>query len=160
MQNADWVALIRRLPQELHNQLVLVLQNRMEISVETVFRLEPAYAVIRGRLAGTTEGGLLFMLPYDQLTGAYFFKAVTEAEVNSIFTGPVPLRPSSNQGRLKPSSIAPMPAVVPVAPPSINSNAPPPRPVEAPATAARNNLLERLRAARNAALPPGATGKS
>ena len=56
-----------------------------------------------------------------------------------------------------------MPAVVGLRP-SLLGTGPatagvPARPAEPPATAARNNLLERLRAARNAALPPGVNGK-
>jgi hypothetical protein len=185
MQNADWIALLRLLPQTVHNRLMFVLQNRMEISVETLFRLEPTVAVVRGRLGGTTDGGLLFLVPYDQLAGVYLNQEIKDTDVAAYFGEPpqaqvAQVRFPSRQGVRSQQGTAPAPAPTAAAPaapapagsapavaglrPSMLGTGPatagaPAKPAEAPATAARNNLLERLRAARNAALPPGVNGK-
>ena len=115
MQNADWIALFRRMPEELHCKLVLVMQNRTDISIDTIFRLEPSYVVIRGRLGGTVEGGLLFMVPYDQITNIFVNREIKEDEVNALFgavpapapavvAATVPLKGTSNQGSMRPPS--------------------------------------------------------
>src|SRR5947209_1861481 len=90
MQNAEWIALLRHLPKELQSQLVIVAQNRTDISVETIFRLEPTFMVIRGRLGGTTETGLLFMFPYDQISSMFVNREVKEDEAEALFQNMVP----------------------------------------------------------------------
>ncbi len=166
MQNAEWVALFQKMPEEIHTKLVLVLQNCTDISIDTIFRLEPTFIVLRGRLGGTTETGLLFMVPYDQITSFYINREVKEEEIDTIFAAakpaaapiPTPLKVSSHQAGAKPSANGT--AQVAVAGPRLSAQgtaapAPAPKLAEPPATTARNNLLDRLRAARNAALPPG-----
>ncbi len=168
MQSAEWIALFRQIPEAIQNKISLVLQNRTNISVDAIFRLEPSFVVLRGRLGGTTEGGLLFIVPYDQITNLCVNRELGEEEINAIFTVPAaaPIKAPSHQGAsrssipgLRPSKQgtppAPAPAAVSVAAKQAES---PPVP-QAPATAARNNLLERLRAARNAALPHGMNAK-
>src|SRR5882724_6134840 len=90
MQNAEWISLFRQLPKELHSQLVLVAQNRTDISVDSIFRLEPTYMVIRGRLGGTTETGLLFLFPYDQISSVFVNREVKEDEAEALFQNMVP----------------------------------------------------------------------
>lgn len=159
MQNTDWIKLFKQLPSEYHNQLVLVLQNRTEISMESLFRVEPTHLLVRGRLGGTTEGGLLFVVPFDELTTIYINREVKESEVDQLF-GP-PKTPSRliSPSRQGVKTVVVDPPIAAATPP-----APPPQPVapgavpafgRAPDTTsvARNNLLERLRAARQAAMP-------
>jgi hypothetical protein len=147
MQNADWVTFFRQFPAEMHPQLVVVLNNRMEVSIETVFRVEPSYLMVRGRMGGTTDGGLLYMVPYSQMASVYLFRQIKEEEVDMVFGAPSSpnkaLARSAN-GTERPvsqgaSQSTPIPAFG--------------KPPEA-TSVARNNLLERLRAARQAATPP------
>src|SRR5258708_17171968 len=90
MQNAAWIALFSKMPQALHAKLVLVLQNRSDIAIDTIFRLEPSFVVLRGRIGGTTETGLMFMVPYDQITNIYVNREVKEEEFNAIFEAAAP----------------------------------------------------------------------
>jgi hypothetical protein len=149
MQNADWAAIFRQFPADMHAQLVLVLNNRMEVSIETIFRIEPTYLMVRGRMGGTTDGGILYMVPYSQMTAVYLFRQIIEEEVAAIFGSP-----SSSNKTLQRSANG---TERPVAP-GPSQSTPIPGFGKAPeATAvARNNLLERLRAARQAATPPPA----
>src|SRR5262245_24674173 len=164
MLNSDWISVFRQLPQELHPLTVLVLHNRAEITIETVLRVEPTFLAIRGRMGGTTDGGLLFMVPYDQLTAVYLFKVLGEAEVNAIFGAPKSTSQMLTRSAQAARQAAGMTGSSQAAPPPAPAPAPAPMPVAAAVPAfgrppeatavARNNLLERLRAARQAATPP------
>src|SRR5262245_41295182 len=98
MQNAEWIALLRQIPKELHSQLVLVAQNRSDISVESICRLDPTYMVIKGRIGGTTEAGLLFMFPYDQISTVYVGREMKEDEIETFLQNmaPVNRRPTNS----------------------------------------------------------------
>jgi hypothetical protein len=164
MHNSEWITVFRQLPQELYQQTVLVLNNRMELTIETLLRIEPTFLAVRGRMGGTTEGGLMFLVPYDQLTAIYMFKTMTETEVEAMFGPPKSASQLTSRSHLAiraPSATNVQPAPAPAPAP-----APPPAPMPAAATmvpafgrppeataVARNNLLERLRAARQAAMP-------
>jgi hypothetical protein len=147
--NPEWIKLFRQIPQDLHNKLILILRNRSEVVVETIYRLEPAFAVMRARMGGTIEGGLLVMTPYNQITSIYVTREVPEENVKALFEAKPPAAQTETNGRLSGSHHAsPMPE--PSKPLAQQPVAPDP-------AALRNNLLERLRAARQAAAP--ANGK-
>jgi len=151
MQNAEWISLFRQFPAELHAQLVVVLNNRMEVSVETIFRVDQACLLVRGRMGGTTDGGMLFAVPYSQMSAVYLVRQIEEEQVERIFGSSAPAKPLTRSaldgerpGPQNGSQTTPVPAFG--------------KPPEATAVA-RNNLLERLRAARQAATPPPAPSK-
>lgn len=148
MQNAEWVAMFRQVPVELQAQLMLVLTNRAEVAVESICRLEPNFIAFRGRMGGTTETGLLFMLPYDQLSGIYVSRQLTDEEIQLVLTpaNSTEQRTPSAQGNIDrptPSNNGTPKGVVPSFGRAPDAT-----------SVARNNLLERLRAARAAANPP------
>ena len=87
MQNTAWVSLLQRLPRDLHDNVSLVTKGGIEIAVQGILRMEDDYLVIRGRLAGTQEGGRAFFIPYDQLDFAMFQKPMPEAHVQALFEG-------------------------------------------------------------------------
>src|SRR5262249_3801913 len=84
MQNAEWINLFRQLPQEVHNKLVLVAQNRMEIPVERLFRVDTSCLAMRGRMGGPTEAGLVVMVPYSNIETVYVNREVAEDEVQAL----------------------------------------------------------------------------
>jgi hypothetical protein len=141
--NPEWIKLFRQLPVDLHNKLILILNNRAEIVVDSIYRLEPAFAVMRARLGGTIEGGLLVMTPYSQITSVYVTREVPEENVTGMFEGNGSSLVETN-GKLPGSHHA---AAVPE-----SAKAGGPQASQDP-NAVRNNLLERLRAARQAAVP-------
>jgi hypothetical protein len=143
--NPEWIKLFRQMPQDLHNRLILILRNRTEIVVDNIYRLEPSFMVMRARLGGTIEGGLLVMTPYNQITSMYVNREVPEENVTAIFeTKPAAEKPEAN-GKLS-GSHHPAPAAETPKPAAAQQLATDPN-------AVRNNLLERLRAARQAAIP-------
>lgn len=153
MQNRVWIDLIRRVPAELHNQLILVTDSRAEIAVETLFRLEDDFVVFRGRLSGTTDGGMLFLLPYDRITAVIVARELKETDVQKMFQGCAEKETmhSSRQAKETEQDIEltpPKPSPLVDTPAPGNSVIVARTPTDS-TIAARNSLLDKLRAARH-----------
>jgi hypothetical protein len=137
MTNQEWIDMFRLIPDEEQNQLVLVLLNGSEISVDVLFRYEPNFLVLRGRVAGTTDEGRAFFVPYDQMLYYRIERVVNVAELREIVS----------KGRPMGEVVAPVQSPAP-------ESAAPPTPattngaVVGDAAATRNALLDRIRAAR------------
>jgi hypothetical protein len=67
MQNTEWIELLRRIPVNRHEKLMVVTSVGIEIAVQNFLRLEPSCLMLRGRLAGTTDTGRVFVIPYEQI---------------------------------------------------------------------------------------------
>ncbi len=136
MTNVEWIDMLRVIPPEQQNELVLVLKNMSEISVDTFFRFEPTFLVVRGRVAGTTDEGRGFFVPYDQMVYVRIERVVNLHELQAIFDG------------LPGRTVAPVAETpAPVPPPA--ADAPPPAAAPpAPEPTTHNALLDRIRAAR------------
>ncbi len=80
MQNTPWIALLKKLPPELHHQLMLVTAGGTEIALQTILMLEGECLVIKGRMAGSQDAGRLIYVPYDRIDYVGFNRAVTENE--------------------------------------------------------------------------------
>jgi len=81
MQGAAWIRILRSIPTEQHEKLVLTTANGTEINLQGVLREEKDYLLIRGRLAASTEAGRVFFIPYDQLNYLAFREGMKEAEI-------------------------------------------------------------------------------
>lgn len=90
MQAESWIALFHKIPVNLHDSLALILTTGSELVLQKIQVLEPEYAVLRARLAGTQDGGRVVVLPYHQILAIAFTRRMTEAEVESIFDGAPP----------------------------------------------------------------------
>jgi hypothetical protein len=85
MQHATWIELLRMIPPEQHDSMVVVTTVGTEITFQAVLRVEPEYVVIRGRLSGTTDTGRVFFLPYDQINYLAFFREVPESQIRDLY---------------------------------------------------------------------------
>lgn len=147
MQNSAWITLLRLMPPSLHGSLLLVTRIGQEISIQDVFRLEDDYAVLRGRMGGTTEAGRVFVMPYDEIHYLGFHKPMKEPEIAAIFGGQCAPTETAEEraveaADLTPESVAPVPSEPPPPEP-----APVPAPaIEKPKPASKVVLLERVRA--------------
>ncbi|MBL8793607.1 MAG: hypothetical protein JNM56_06870 [Planctomycetia bacterium] len=131
MHPSGWISVVRTIPAEFHTQLTLMTANGFEINLQTVLRLEEQFMVCRGRMMGSTDAGLIFFVPYDQINCIFYNKMLKEDVVQSWFSGPSlhalvgePLAGTYTQ-------VAPEPAPAPAPAPE-----PAPAPVPAPAAAA------------------------
>lgn len=94
MQGPSWIDLLSRIPAKLHDSLAVTLVTGAEILMQSILRLESDYAIIRGRMSGSTDAGKVLILPYDQLVNLFFTKRMLEAEVEAVF------------GKIQPSAAA------------------------------------------------------
>src|SRR5437764_5972293 len=78
MQSTNWIELLRLIPEKYHDNLIVMTVDCSEISVQDIVRMEPEYVVLRGRIAGTSDTGRAFFIPYDRMTYVRFYKLVPE----------------------------------------------------------------------------------
>jgi hypothetical protein len=85
MQASSWLALFKRMPQDQHDNMSLVTNIGVEVALQQIIRLERDFMVVRGRLTGTMDTGLVIMVPYDQISYMNFVRKMGDEEVNEIF---------------------------------------------------------------------------
>jgi len=158
MRREDCVELFGKIPQVYHAQINLILRGQGMITVDVLIRFEPHYVVLRGREQGSTDEGRAFFVPYDEIAYFRLERVVKLGEIKSMYgeTGFV----DSEDALLSTEEKANADAAAETAA-GVASKTPPPvasplGPTD-PAAIARQNLLERIRAAR--ANVGGATGR-
>jgi hypothetical protein len=72
MKPGDWLEILRKIPPEDHDALLLATYDGLEVSIQNILRMDEKYMVIRGRIGGTDETGLVFCLPYERLSYLLF----------------------------------------------------------------------------------------
>jgi hypothetical protein len=135
MRREDVVETIQKLAPEDRTKVMLMLRNGMGINVEILFRTEPEYLVIRGREAGQTDDNRAFFVPYEEITYLKLERAVKLTDLQRMYGGSAEGIPTEAETR---------------AAAAVQPDAEPVQAVD-PAVIARQNLLERLRAARTSA---------
>ena len=154
MRREDCEELFQKIPRDYHPQINLILRGQGMITVDVLIRFEPQYVVLRGREQGSTDEGRAFFVPYEEIAYLRLERVVKLSELKAMYgeTGYVDAEDALLAAEGKPAdgatagvdSKTPAPAVGPMVPGD-------------PAAIARQNLLERIRAAR--ANLGGATGK-
>ena len=140
MESGEWKALINLVPEDYRNSLVVMTTAGTEINIQSVLRLEKEFMVLRGRLAGTTDNGRIFFLPFDHLDYLGFQRVLTEGEIMALLDGqPMPGAQAAEGVPAVASSSQPEAAEPPAPEP-----APPPTPPPAAAPAREGGLLARL----------------
>jgi hypothetical protein len=87
MQANTWLALFKRLPQSQHDNLSLVMCGDTEIAIQQIIRLERDFMLVRGRMTGTVDTGVIIVVPYDQIIYMNFVKKLPVDEANELFKG-------------------------------------------------------------------------
>jgi hypothetical protein len=153
MKRDDIFEIVKRLEPEDVSKVVLVLRAGFGISVDIFFRFESDYVVVRGREAGTNDDGRGFFVPYDEVVYLKIERLIHANDLRKIYGDPIitglGLDELGDEGET-PADSAELP--VPVAP------AKPSAPMS-PGDIARQNLLERIRAARTSVTAIKANGK-
>jgi hypothetical protein len=145
MRREDVLELIQKLPKHDHSKIMLVLTSGIGITIDVLFKIEPEYLVIRGREAGTSDENRAFFLPYGEIAYLKLERPVKLTELQKWYGLPVDATLDGVPAENGPAA-APEPAPSDAGPP-----APTPAPAVDPAIIARQNLLERIRAARTSA---------
>jgi hypothetical protein len=115
------------------------------LTLDQVIRAEADYLVFRGREGGTTDEGRAFFVPYEEISYIKLDRVVRINQIRRMYGETVALDSEERfekeqQGESAPAEVVSTPA--PTAPPLD------------PAAIAKQNLLERIRAARTSAGNP------
>ena len=143
MQKDVCVDMFKRIPEETHAQVNIVLRNCFVVSVEVVVRFEEAYMVVRGREGGTTDEGRGFFVPYEEISYLRIERPVRVGELKAMF---------GEMGHIDAEDRLSAPAdkqATPATP--AGDAAPQPVPINVgagtdPGSIAKQNLLNRIRA--------------
>lgn len=143
MRREECVELFKLVPEVYHPQMNLVLRNQFVLSVEVVVRFEQTYIAFRGREGGTTDEGRAFFVPYEEIAYVRLERVVRLGEFKQMYgeTGYIDAEDRLSAGEQKdPSDTAKTAA---------DAQTPPPAGLpQDPASIAKQNLLERIRATR------------
>ena len=150
MHDSAWMKLLRHIPAGEQSKLMLVTTSGTEITIQSFLRIDPECLALRGRLAGSTDGGRVFFVPYANIDYFGFQQPVKEAEFHELFGNletlaaetlpePTPAAPVSSPEL--PSAVPATPSEA-VAPSKIAANPTPPR----GPTVIKSTVLEKFRA--------------
>jgi hypothetical protein len=147
-----------KIPEGMHPYVNLVLRNGFCLSVSMVARYEENYVIFCGREGGTSDEGRGFFVPYDEISYIRIEKPIRVGELKSMYgeTGYQDMedrldamtREADQKAEGLTMPVTPAPLPVANGTPLMASD---------PAAIARQNLLDRIRAAR--ANVAGTTGK-
>ncbi len=132
--------LIQRVPEFDHPKLVFVLTVGVSVNLDTIARVEKNYIVVRGRESGSNDEGRGFFIPFETIALIKLERLVRINEFRAMYNEPlqesIGLGDDADNAPREPSApAAPKPASVPVGPTDV----------------AKQNLLDRIRAARTSA---------
>jgi len=140
MRREDVIDLIGRIPEVDHAKLQVVLRSGIGLSADTFVRFEPFYMAMRGREAGNTEENRAFFVPYDEIICIKLERVVKLSELAAMYGESPPAGSQPQAAATAEPPTTPVPAATPA----------PTAPLD-PAEIAKQNLLERIRAARSMA---------
>jgi hypothetical protein len=158
MRRDDCMEMFGKIPEGMHPYVNLVLRNGFCLAVSMVARYEENYVVFSGREGGTSDEGRGFFVPYDEVSYIRIERPIRVGELKTMYgeTGYQDMedrldamtREADRKADGQTSPITPAPLPVANGTPLMASD---------PAAIARQNLLDRIRAAR--ANVAGTTGK-
>jgi hypothetical protein len=128
MHNTAWVKLLRHIPASEQSKLMLVTTSGVEITIQGFLRIDPECVALRGRLAGSTEAGRVFFIPYAHIDYFGFQQPVKETEFHELFgnleplgAGPAPVLAAPSSPPIRTAPAAPAPPQTPRSPSAIKS---------------------------------------
>jgi len=145
MRKEDCLDLLtKRIPEDYHPQVNFCLRNGMVLSMDAVARFEDNYVVFRGREGGTSDDGRAFLVPYEEVTYIRIERVVRMGELKKMWgeTGYVDAEDRLSGNASPAAGATPGGAMAPPATPAPIGNS------NDPAAIAKQNLLNRIRAAR------------
>ena len=143
MRREDILDLVGRLPPSDVTKLVFVLSGGRAILTDFVFRSEPEYLVIRGRETGTNDESRAFFVPYSEVVYLRLERVVKISDLKRMYGIPI-TGDEADEFDHEAGSEAKVTA-------STTTTGPAKAAAQDPATIAKQNLLDRIRAARTSA---------
>jgi hypothetical protein len=145
MLREELVEILGRIPELDHPKIQFVMQNGSMMSLDILVRMEPTYMVMRGREAGNQDEGRAFFVPYADISFLKIERVMTLSELDAMFSDlPNYGKRTTRETRVETEIETPLP----------QSSAP-----LDPAAIAKQNLLDRIRAAKSISASPRPTSK-
>jgi len=142
LREQAWL-LLNVIPEADLTKTVLMLKNGVSINVDTIFRKEKEYLMVRGREAGSNDEGRAFFLPYEEISYIKIERLVRLNELRAMY-GEAPQTAGLADGDDVLSETPPAAS-------SLKATVIAPAAAMDPAAIAKQNLLDRIRHARTSA---------
>lgn len=156
MRRDEIVEMFKRIPEEMHQYVNLVMRNHAVLAVDVVARFEPKFLLMRGREGGTTDEGRAFFVPYDEIAYLRVEQVLKLGDLKKMY-GETGFVDAEDRLGVQAEQEAAAAAEAESKTAAVNVVTPPPTVMPSdPASIAKQNLLDRIRAAR--ANATGATG--
>lgn len=141
MRATAWRKLLRHIPDSEQSKLMLVTTSGTEIAIQCFLRVDPECLALRGRLAGSTDAGRVFFVPYAHIDYLGFQKPLKESEFHELFSN---LETQEDLSQPESPSLPPPPVAVPEVepPPNVPARPTPPR----GPSVIKSTVLEKFRA--------------
>jgi hypothetical protein len=143
MRREDILDLVGRLQPTDVTKLVFVLTGGRGVITDMIFRTDPEYLVIRGRETGTNDEARAFFVPYSEVVYLRLERVVKVNDLKRMYG--LPLTEDAADEFESASDNEPTTAAQAATPGPAKAAA------QDPATIAKQNLLDRIRAARTSA---------
>ena len=140
MTREELTDILARIPENDHPKVQFVMQNGATMALDVLLRLESTYFVMRGREAGNQDEGRAFFLPYADVSFLKIERVMTMAELDAMYSDLPATVKRSNARETRPEPEIETPLPMPTAPLD-------------PAAIAKQNLLDRIRAAKSISNP-------
>ena len=88
MLEAGWLQIVSRIGVENLDNVSLITVTGNELVIQSVFRMEHDFMIVRARTSGTMDTGRCIVLPYAQIDFLAFNKPMSEDAVQKLFDGP------------------------------------------------------------------------
>jgi hypothetical protein len=124
MLEAGWLQIVGRIGVENLDNVSLITVTGNELVIQSVFRLEHDFMIVRARTSGTMDTGRCIVLPYAQIDFLAFNKPMPEEQVAKVFDGPFQ---AAGPAMMMAPAMAMAPGSVPISAPTPLPSIPIPR---------------------------------
>ena len=134
MLRDEFIDILQRIPEVDHARTQLIMKSGAMLSLDILTRLEPTYLVMRGREAGNQDEGRAFFLPFSEVEFIKIERVMSLAEMEAMFSDlPTNVKRSGRETKSDTTLETPPPQAAALDPAGI----------------AKQNLLDRIRAAKS-----------
>jgi hypothetical protein len=85
MTRENWLALFNRIPEHMHDLVVLSLSTGIDVYIQRFLQFGDDGILLRGRLGGTDEGERIFMVPWIEIKVIFFNRPVEDQILFNVF---------------------------------------------------------------------------
>ncbi len=85
MNREDWIAILQKVPETLHDQVVFSLSTGIDVYTQRLLQQGEQMLLLRGRLGGSDEAERIFMIPWTEIKLMFFSRPVEDEILFRVF---------------------------------------------------------------------------